>query len=217
MKISKRTIIITSILTLLPVVFGLLKWNELPNPMPTHFGADGVADGWSDKSFAVFGLPLILLGAHLLCLFASKTDPKSKNYSEKLFGLIVWLVPVLSILINGAMYAYALGSAIDITMLVMVLVAVLFIVIGNYLPKCKHNYTMGVKLPWTLADESNWNATHRVAGYVWMLGGIVLLFNAFFFNMYVFGVAVTLMVMVPTVYSYLYYRKHGVAEKREEE
>ncbi len=217
MKISKRTIIITSILIFLPVVFGLVMWNQLPDPMPTHFGVDGQADGWSSKGFAVFGLPLIILGAHLLCIFASKTDPKSKNYSEKLFGLIVWLMPVLSVLVNGAMYAYALGTSIDVTMLIMVFVSVLFIVIGNYLPKCRHNYTMGVKLPWTLADENNWNATHRLAGYVWMLGGMVLLINSFFFNMYVFFMVVVAMVMIPTVYSYLYYRKHGVAEKREEE
>ena len=81
MKVSKKTLIITSIIILLPVVFGLVMWNRLPDPMPTHFGADGQADGWSHKSFAVFGLPLIILGAHLLCIFASKTDPKSKNYS----------------------------------------------------------------------------------------------------------------------------------------
>ena len=214
MKVSKKTLIITSIIILLPVVFGLVMWNRLPDPMPTHFGADGQADGWSHKSFAVFGLPLIILGAHLLCIFASKTDPKSKNYSEKLFGLMVWLTPVLSIIVNGAMYAYALGSAIDITMLVMLFTAVLFIVIGNYLPKCKHNYTLGVKLPWTLADENNWNATHRLAGYVWMLGGMVLLINAFFFNMYVFLIVMLVMVLVPSVYSYLYYRKHGVEEKK---
>ena len=130
---------------------------------------------------------------------------------------MVWLTPVLSIIVNGAMYAYALGSAIDITMLVMLFTAVLFIVIGNYLPKCKHNYTLGVKLPWTLADENNWNATHRLAGYVWMLGGMVLLINAFFFNMYVFLIVMLVMVLVPSVYSYLYYRKHGVEEKKEEE
>ena len=217
MKISKKTVIITSMITLLPVVFGLLMWNKLPDPMPTHFGADGVADGFSSKGFAVFGLPLILLGAHLICIFASKSDPKSKNYSEKLFHLIVWLIPVLSLLVDGAMYAYALGTTIDITMLVMVITSVLFIIIGNYLPKCKHNYTMGVKLPWTLADENNWNATHRVAGYVWMLGGVVLLINSFFFNMYVFFIAITVMVLIPCVYSYMFYRKHGVAEKKEEE
>ena len=217
MKISKKTIIITSILTLLPVVFGLVMWDKLPNPMPTHFGADGVADGWSDKSFGVFGLPLIMLGAHLLCIFASKTDPKSGNYSEKLFALIVWLVPVLSILADGAMYAYALGVTVDITMLVMVFTSVLFIVIGNYLPKCKHNYTMGVKLPWTLADENNWNATHRLAGYTWMLGGVVLLVNSFFFNMYVFLAVVLVMTLIPCIYSYMFYRKHGVAENKEEE
>ena len=176
-----------------------------------------MADGFSSKGFAVFGLPLILLGAHLLCIFASKSDPKSKNYSEKLFHLIVWLIPVLSLLVDGAMYAYALGTTIDITMLVMVITSVLFIIIGNYLPKCKHNYTMGVKLPWTLADENNWNATHRVAGYAWMLGGVVLLVNFFFFNLYVFFVVIMVMTLIPCIYSYMFYRKHGVAQKEEEE
>lgn len=217
MKVSKKTLIITSFMILLPIVFGLVMWNQLPDPMPTHFGVDGQADGWSSKGFAVFGLPLFLLGVHLLCIFATKTDPKSKNYSEKLFGLILWLIPVLSVLVNGAVYAYALGYTMNITKYVMMFVAVLFIILGNYLPKCRHNYTLGVKLPWTLADENNWNATHRMAGYLWILGGVVLLVNAFFFNMYIFLVVILMMVIIPTVYSYMYYRKNGVAEKKEEE
>ena len=216
MKVSKKTIIITSIITLLPIVFGLVMWDKLPDPMPTHFGVDGVADGWSPKSFGVFGLPLIMLAVHLIFIFASKSDPKSKNYSEKLFTLIIWLIPVLSIFAGGMTYAYALGYTMNTTKYVMMFVAVLFIVIGNYLPKCRHNYTMGVKLPWTLADENNWNATHRVAGYTWILGGIVLLVNAFFFNMVVFFVVVLAMVLIPTVYSYMYYRKHEVVKKEEE-
>ncbi len=217
MKVSKKTLIITSIMILLPVVFGLVMWDKLPNPMPTHFGADGQADGWSHKSFAVFGLPLIMLAVHLICIFASTADPKSKNYSEKLFGIIVWLCPVLSIFTEAMTYAYALGYTMNITKYVMMFVSVLFIIIGNYLPKCRHNYTLGVKLPWTLADENNWNATHRVGGYVWMIGGVVLLINGFFFNMYVFMAVVLSMVLIPTIYSYMYYRKHGVVEKKEEE
>lgn len=217
MKVSKKTLIITSFMILLPIVFGLVMWNQLPDPMPTHFGVNGQADGWSSKSFAVFGLPLILLGAHLLCIFASAADPKSKNYSEKLFTLIVWLLPIISIVVEGMTYAYALGYTMNITKYVMMFVAVLFIILGNYLPKCRHNYTLGVKLPWTLADENNWNATHRLAGYLWILGGVVLLVNAFFFNMYIFLVVILMMVIIPTVYSYMYYRKNGVAEKKEEE
>ena len=216
MKVSKKTIIITSILILLPIIFGLVMWNQLPDPMPTHFGADGQADGWSNKSFAVFGLPLIFLVVHLICIFASTQDPKSKNYSEKLFGIIVWMCPVLSIFGDGMTYAYALGYTMNMTKYVMMFVAVLFIVIGNYLPKCKHNYTMGVKLPWTLADENNWNATHRLAGYIWMLGGVVLLVTAFFFNVYVFLAVVLVMTVIPCVYSYMYYRKHGVVKREEE-
>lgn len=217
MKVNKKTIILTSIIILLPIVFGLVMWNKLPDPMPTHFGADGVADGWSSKSFAVFGLPLVMLAVHLVCIFASKTDPKSSNYSEKLFAVIMWLIPVLCLLGEGTTYAYALGYTVNITQYVLILMAVIFIVIGNYLPKCRHNYTLGVKLPWTLADENNWNATHRVAGYVWIIGGLVLLVNAFFFNMEIFLGVVFVMVLIPSVYSYMYYRKHGVTEKKEEE
>lgn len=217
MKISKKTIIITSIITLLPIVFGLIMWDKLPDPMPTHFGVDGVADGWSSKGFAVAGIPLFMLAVHLICIFASASDPKSKNYSEKLFAIVVWLCPVLSILVEGMTYAYALGYEMNTTKYAMIFVAVLFVVIGNYLPKCRHNYTMGIKLPWTLADENNWNATHRLAGYIWMLGGVVLLVNAFFFNVYVFLAIVLVMTVIPCVYSYMYYRKHGVTEKREEE
>lgn len=215
MKVSKRKLIITSVIILLPVIFGLVMWNQLPDPMPTHFGADGQADGWSSKAFGVFGLPLIMLGVHLLCIFASVADPKSKNYSEKLFGIIVWLCPVLSIFAEGMTYAYALGYGMNTTRYAMMFVAVLFIILGNYLPKCRHNYTLGVKLPWTLADENNWNATHRLAGYLWIIGGLVLLVNAFFFNMYVFMVVLFMMVLVPSVYSYLYYRNHGVTKKED--
>lgn len=217
MKVSKKTIIITSIIILLPIVFGLVLWGQLPEPMPTHFGVDGQADGWSSKSFAVFGLPLILLGVHLLCILATAMDPKSKNYSEKLFTLIVWLLPIISVMVEGMIYAYALGYTMNMTKYVMIFISVIFIILGNYLPKCRHNYTLGVKLPWTLADENNWNATHRVAGYVWMLGGLVLLINAFFFNAYVFLAIILIMVLIPTVYSYMYYRKNGVTDKKEEE
>ncbi len=217
MKVSKKTIIITSIIILLPIVFGLAMWNQLPDPMPTHFGPDGQADGWSSKGVAVFVIPLFMLAVHLICIFASVADPKSKNYSEKMFAIVVWLCPVLSILVEGMTYAYALGYKMNTTKYAMIFVAVLFIILGNYLPKCRHNYTLGVKLPWTLADENNWNATHRMAGYLWILGGVVLLVNAFFFNMYVFLAVIFMMVIIPTVYSYMYYRKNGVADKKEEE
>ena len=80
-------------------------------------------------------------------------------------------------------------------------------VIGNYLPKCKQNYTLGIKLPWTLDDEENWNRTHRFAGFLWVVGGVLIAINAFLEWEWLFLVVVFAMVLIPAIYSYLYYKK----------
>ena len=91
----------------------------------------------------------------------------------------------------------------------MILVGVVFIIIGNYLPKCRQSYTVGIKLPWTLASEDNWNRTHRMAGGLWMVGGAVVLLMGLTGKAYVavFLSVTAVMVLVPTIYSYLLYRK----------
>lgn len=79
MKKYKKQLILSSIVTLLPILIGLFLWNRLPDTIATHFGSDNVANGWSSKPFVVFGLPLILLGIHLFCLFTTMNDPKKKH------------------------------------------------------------------------------------------------------------------------------------------
>ena len=88
------------------------------------------------------------------------------------------------------------------------LMGALFMIIGNWLPKCEQTYTMGIKLPWTFASEANWNATHRFGGKVWFFGGIITMLSAFWGSFWLLMVILALMVILPTVYSYLYYRKH---------
>lgn len=91
----------------------------------------------------------------------------------------------------------------------MILVGVVFIIIGNYLPKCRQSYTVGIKLPWTLDSEENWNRTHRMAGGLWMAGGAVLMLLSLLgqISVFIFLPVVLVMTLVPTVYSYLLYRK----------
>ena len=83
------------------------------------------------------------------------------------------------------------------------------ILIGNYLPKTKQSYTMGIKLPWTLHSEENWNRTHRMAGFLWVIGGtlMVLISLLHLWQVWMMLVIITVMVLVPTVYSYLLYKK----------
>lgn len=207
-KIDKKTLILTSIVTLIPLVIGCILWDQLPDVIPTHFGMDGTPNGWSSKAFTVFGIPVLMTFFHLLCVGITSQDPKYYNMSDKLYGLIVWLIPVISLLVVVSCYGGALGWNINISKYAVAGSGILFIIIGNYLPKCKQNYTMGIKLPWTLDNEENWNKTHRLAGFLWVVGGLLITLNAFVGNEWVFVAIVLVMVLVPTVYSYLYFKKN---------
>ena len=207
-KINKKTLVLTSVVILLPIIIGVLLWSKLPDTIPTHFAMDGTPNGWSSKPFTVFGLPLFLLGVHLLCIGATSQDPKYPNMSDKLFGIVLWICPVISLLTVVTCYSAALGYEMNISKYVMIGIGILFMVIGNYLPKCKQNYTMGIKLPWTLDDEENWNRTHRFAGFLWVAGGAFITINAFLEWEWLFLVIVFAMVLIPTIYSFLYYKKN---------
>ena len=213
-KNNKWTLLVTTLVVLIPMAIGLVLWNQLPDQIPTHFGPDGKADGWSPKAFAVFGLPCILLAIHWFCVLCTSADPKKQNISQKLMGIVLWICPIISLLICSACYAYALGWKLNIVFILYLFCGTLFIIIGNYLPKCKQSYTMGIKLPWTLDDEGNWNATHRLGGKLWVAGGLLLLLCSVLtaypiLSAILFFAVLTLMVGVPVIYSYLYYKKHG--------
>lgn len=214
-KWSKKTFVLTCIVALLPMVIGVLLWNQLPEEIATHFGADGVANGWSSKGTAVFGMPLILLFAHVLCVGITSQDPKIENMNEKMLALILWICPVVSVFVTVTVYGHALGYDMNVEKLAMVLVALMFVIIGNYLPKCKPNYTVGIKLPWTLDSEENWNRTHRLAGFVWVIGGLVMLVNAFVGVEWLMPVVMLVLVFVPTGYSFLYYLKCDKQKEQE--
>ena len=114
------------------------------------------------------------------------------------------------------MYGTALGMEFRVEKIIPSLVGVVFIVIGNYLPKCKQSYTMGIKLPWTLNDEENWNRTHRLGGKLWVVCGLVVILSMFLPNKFMVAIflsVVAVAVFVPTVYSYLLFREK---EKRGE-
>lgn len=220
-------IIITSVIVLLPMLFGLIMWNKLPLHMVTHWNASGVSDSWSPKEFVVFGIPLFMLVVHLICIVATLIDPKRRNVDGKPFGMLLWLCPAMSILTNAVTYGYTLregkiGYHINMNVVIMLLVAIMLIALGNYMPKCGQNYTMGIRTPWALNDPKNWTATHRFGGRVYVIAGILLVPMSLLAGIsastfwIVFGV-VMVAAFLPMLYSYLYYRKHGNAEEEIEE
>ena len=212
LKENKRTLIITSIVTILPILIGVFLWNRLPDVMATHFGINNEANGFSSKVFAVFGLPLLLLALEWFGALVTAHDPKKQNISPKMFSFVLWIIPAVSLFCAATIYPYNLGYQIDITFIAELLLGVIFIVVGNYLPKARQNYTIGIKIPWTLANEENWNRTHRLAGYLWVIGGILMIIAA------LTGIAKAkwmlaiffILALVPFVYSYWLHVKRNL-------
>ena len=201
-KENKKTIIITSIVTLLPILAGVILWDKLPETMATHFGTTSGADGFSSRAFAVFGLPLIMLGVHLLCAFVTAADPRKKNISPKMYSLVLWLAPVICLIVSAVIYAWNLGYEVKVTYIVQLLAGVGLLIIGNLLPKARQNYTIGIKTPWALANEENWNRTHRLAGWLWIAGGLVIIVLTFLGVSPGWLIAVfAVIALVPYVYS----------------
>ena len=206
-KKNLKVLILTTVVMLLPIFAGLILWNQLPEQMPTHWNASGEVDGWSSKPFAVFVLPLIMVAAQWLCMLGTAADPKKNNHSEKVLHLILWIVPALSVVLHAVTYATALGYAVPIEVVMPVLIGLIFTIIGNYMPKCKQNYTIGIKIPWTLDNEENWNRTHRFAGWLWTFCGIAIMCTGFFGGFWVFLPITLLMVLAPIIYSYVLHKK----------
>lgn len=215
LKKNKGRLLVTSLVVLLPIAVGLILWDRLPERLATHWGMDGTANGWSGKAFAVFALPMFLLVFHWLCVILTTADPKNKNQSQKAIGLVFWIFPVLSLVTGAVVYSAALGVDLGIDTLFLAATGLIFVVVGNYFPKYKHNYTLGIKVKWALESEDNWTATHRLGGKVWVAGGLLMTFSVFLLPKAAVPIAfvalLTLMAVIPTGYSYLYYRRQKAA------
>ncbi len=206
-KILDRTTALTTLITLLPIAPALLLYHRLPEEVAIHFNAHGVADGWASRPVAVFALPLLLGAINLVLQFMLLTDPK-RDTGSQVFRLARWTIAPVSIVVNALVLLIALDVPVKIERIIPLAIAILFLVIGNYLPKSKQNYTIGIKIPWTLASTENWNKTHRLAGWVWSIGSLVIIIALLsgLPAMALFLTVTALMVIIPVIYSYLLYR-----------
>lgn len=207
MKEYRKRMILTSLVTIIPMFVGLLLWNKLPDTMATHFGSNNTPNGWSSKTFAVIGLPLLLLVLHWISVGITLNDPKKRNIGKMMFTVVFWIIPIVSLFANGAILLYALGWKVDIGLIISILIGIVFILLGNYLSKNRQNYTVGIKLPWTLSSEENWDKTHRMAAKLWVLGGVLSLVNAFIQNEILFLFVIITLAVVPAAYSFILYRR----------
>lgn len=192
----KKQLILSSIMILLPILPGCFLWDQLKDIR------------------AICIMPLFLLATHWLCILITAKDAGNQDQNHKVFGMVLWILPILSLIVCGISYSLALGysegASLASGLLIRVMLGLFFILFGNYMPKCKQNHTIGIKVVWALRNEENWNKTHRFAGKLWFFGGIVILASLlipFEAGMAVFFVILLILAFAPMIYSYLYYRK----------
>lgn len=205
---NKVSIILSSLFLLLPMGAGVFLWDKLPDQIPTHFDANFSANGWSSKPFAVFVLPLVLLGIHLMVVFFTVNDPKNKE-NQFAMKLLLLLMPVLSIMLYSFSFIYAFGVNLGgwEKLLPNLFIGLVFIFCGVIMSVVKQNYTVGIRLPWTLSSAKNWELTHRLGAKTFIIGGIVLLLTSALRWNDLILVIILLIVGIPSLYSFWLYRK----------
>ncbi len=218
MKQYKWQIILSTILVLLPAAAGFFLLAAGVGSTSSEAGgiASSVAGG---RLKAMIVMSLFCLPNHFLAVWLTLRDPKNRERNRQMISFIFWICPIISIFSCGSMYRIYTGARADQGMGISVCMGLMFIALGNYLPKTGQNHTVGIRVPWTLADEENWNATHRFGGRVWVAGGFMTMIGSFLpgtLGHRIVPAALLAVALAPIIYSYLYYRKQKEMGKTSE-
>jgi uncharacterized membrane protein len=154
---------------------GLLALPFLPDQVPSHWNMRGEVDGYSSPLQAALMQPLIILAIAVILPRLPKIDPRRENYAQfqGTYDLTLNAIVLFLTTLHALTLAFALGARFDLGRLVFLGIGVLIAVIGNELGRVQPNYFMGIRTPWTLADEAIWRRTHRVGGRMLAGAGVV--------------------------------------------
>ncbi len=203
MKINKWQTIFSISLCLTPMLLGFYLWSDLPSEIPSHFNFNGEIDGYASKQFMVIHMPILLAFLNLFLLNRMKKDIKY------IPPISIWLVPFLANILIPISYFISMGTELSLTTILFTVISMLYIIIGNYLPKCRHNYYFGFRIPTTLKSEENWNYTHRIAGPIFMICGFFMTICSLFKVYQYYGIFVIISLITPIILSVKYAKKQN--------
>jgi uncharacterized membrane protein len=192
--------------------FALAVYARLPDSIPSHWSLQGEVDGWMDKPAGPLMHPLIATALLGVLWFLPRIDPRRENverFAEDR-GLLVNLIILFMAVVQVATLGYALGWPVQVDRVILAAVGLLFVGLGNYLPRIRSNWFMGIRTPWTMDNERVWRATHRVGGRTFVAAGLVMALAALLpdpARAWATGGAIAVAVVVPLVYSYVAYRR----------
>jgi len=211
---TKPLLIVNTILIVAMLGLSLWAWPSIAEGtrLPVHFNIDGVADRFGSKEEALLSLPIVAGLLTLVFLVLPFLDPRRKNLerSSKLWNAAAIGVTLMIAALHVFLVLTALGHNLQIGDFMLPGIAGLFVLLGNYLGKSRSNWFAGVRTPWTLSSEYAWEKTHRWAGRLFVLTGIVTLAAWLFASqqlaVYVMIAAITATSLASIVLSYVFWR-----------
>ena len=194
----------------MPFLVGILLRLFCPEVIASEWSKTTIGGFWNAKITLFLFSTLLFLAVHWICAYFILKDEKNQTQSDKILSLGLWIVPVFSLIGGCTIIEAATGKDFGFAFITQLIVSTMFFILGNYMPKCKPNHSIGIKLPWTLHSEENWCKTHRVTGMFWVAGSVTMfLFLMVFESGFVSKILPILLIMMvgPILFSVLYYRK----------
>lgn len=200
------------ILGVLSLGYALVNYSKLPDQLPAQFSITGkVNTYWSKNSLLVMSTVMGLVFP-LGMQFARNIDPKKDNYS-RFVNAYKMIRLAIAVLFDGMLVlsvSYGLNQQLPAGKIGIAAVGLLFIVLGNYMPQIKDNYLIGIRTPWTLDSPEVWRKTHRLSGFLWVVGGLLIAMGAFMPKALSIGLIIAALFVtlaVPFIYSWLVSRR----------
>ena len=199
-----------------PAIYLAIIWEKLPEKVAMHFDWQGNPDRIAPKDELILFIAILTavnIGVYLLLRNMHRFDPRKNADANK--SRLEPIAFAVSVFISGIcclmIYSSKKGS-IELSIgLILSATGLLFAVIGNYMTNMKPNYFAGFRLPWTLEDSDNWKKTHLLGGRLWFAGGLLIaitcLFLPFAAGLVVFITVMTVITVIPCVYSYRLFKR----------
>ena len=202
-KIDWKILIITGLICLIPMIFGAILYDQLPEQMAVHFGVNNEPNSFAPKEFALFGIPIFMFALQVFCcIFSDFMEEKKQN--KKYITIYKWIIPIIEMVVYLTMLAYGAGIELDMRMIVCITLGIVFTLVGNYMPKTEPN-----KLQMNYIRADFWKKVKRPAGYFFVIIGLAFIISAFLNSMVsliLLGIIIAVAILI-TIYSiYVFYK-----------
>ena len=206
-KIDWKILIITSLICLIPIIFGVILYDQLPEQMAVHFGVNNEPNSFAPKEFALFGIPLLMFILQVFCCISSDFMEEKKQ-NKKYITIYKWIIPIIEMVVYLTMLAYGAGIELDMRMIVCITLGIVFTLVGNYMPKTEPN-----KLQMNYIRADFWKKIKRPAGYFFVIIGLAFIISAFLNSMVsliLLGIIIVVAILISIYSIYLFYKDRKI-------